>query len=106
MYQLVEAQDECDQKVLHILQGRNFWVAVQLFEDRTGSMQRVEGLLTLILEDISKNVIKDCRVETCLAVGLLAPAHSILIHFRDGMLSKPNRGDGNSYTLCQKRRGK
>lgn len=69
IYQLVEAQDECDQKVLHILQGRNFWVAVQLFEDRTGSMQRVEVLLTLILEDISKNVIKDCRVETCLAVG-------------------------------------
>ena len=79
---------------------------MQRFEDRTGSVQKVGGLLTLMLEDISKNVIKDCRVETSLAAECLAPAHSILIRFRDGMLSKPDMGDGKSYTLCQNRQGK
>lgn len=34
MCQSVEAQDLCDQKTQHALQGRNFLVAVQLFEDR------------------------------------------------------------------------
>lgn len=43
-------------------QGRNFLVAVQLFEDRTANEQRVEGLLTLILEDRNKNTIEDWRV--------------------------------------------
>lgn len=109
MFQLGDTQDQCDQKVQHTLQGRNFWVAVQLFEDRTANEQRVEGLLTLILQDRSKNVIEGCRVEACLAVGFLAPAHSILIPFRritDGMPSKPNISDGKSYTLCQNEQDK
>lgn len=105
--QLVETQDQWDQKIQHTLQRRNFVVAVQLLEDRTAE-SRVEGLLTLILEDRSKNIIKDCRVEACLAVGFLAPAHSILIRLgiRDGMLSKPSMRDGKSYTLCQNRQDK
>lgn len=66
----------------------------------------MEGLLTLIRKDKSQNLIKDCRVETCLAVRFLAPAHSSLISFRDGMLSKPNIGDGKSYILCQNKQGR
>lgn len=42
-------------------------------------------------------------METCLAVGLLAPAHSILIRFRDGMPSKPHMGDGKPHALFQNR---
>jgi len=67
---------------------------------------RATGPLALVLEDIGKTVMKTCRVESCLAVGFLAPAHSILIIFKDGMLSKPNMGDGKSYTLSQYRQGK
>lgn len=102
--QLGETQDQCHQKIQHTSQGRDFLVVVQLFEDRAASEQRVEGLLTLILEDRSKNIIEDCRVGACLAVGFLAPARSILIHFRwvrDEMPSKLDMSDGRSCTLCQ-----
>lgn len=52
---------------------------------------------------MQKRVIKDCGVETCSAVGILAPAHSILIRFRDGMPTKPHMGDGKSHAPWQNR---
>lgn len=73
---------------------------------RTGSMWRMEGLLSLILEDKSKTFIKDGRVEVCLVVGFLAPAHSILIRFRDGMVCKPNTGNSKSYVIPFTERGR
>lgn len=51
--QLFEAQDKCDQKVQHTLQGRNFLVEAQLFEDGTGRTHSAEWLLTLVFEDLS-----------------------------------------------------
>lgn len=41
--QLVETQDQWDQKVQHTLQRRNFVVAVQLFEDRTAESREWKG---------------------------------------------------------------
>lgn len=69
-------------------------------------MWRMEGLLSLILEDKSKTFIKDGRVEVCLVVGFLAPAHSILIRFRDGMVCKPNTGNSKSYVIPFTERGR
>lgn len=95
-----ETQDQCDQKHSTLCKGETSCCRAAV-GDRTAEEQGVEGLLTLILEDRSKNIIEVCG-EACLAVGLLAPAHS-LICFRDGMPSKPNIIDGKSYSLCRDR---
>lgn len=68
-------------------------------------MWRMDGLLALILEDKSKMFIKDGRVEAWLVVVFLAPAHSILIHFRGGMVCKHNTGDSKSCVIPFTKRG-